>query len=367
MMNERLFTRKDTRAIYRSVAYTEDYSTLRDKLIVIYKQNGYDNAQDSLDLAERTIEAVSQYHLYLDIVNEDKDNGREKALQKLYDDLSDLPEETRVDILDRAIFGLKESGSFDRSYNAAEDYMANYEGRKHYCSDNEQELKTRLAETIKGLNLSEKQVKRWAKELCDSSDVVVTSAAFGRESFEFKCFCAARLFCKKGDNENMTVEEAAVSACTTIELQAVADAVHRGQLTAKAARQILLGILIAAGLAGIIFLTLGCSMIVFSLILSLGTDSVLAGVVTMLWGGLFMTLAENNYDLLKDKGENELGALSAGMTFVQKDAQNVKDGIDKIFDTSGYTNGTYNAEYDGLDEESNMLSGENFDTVPDNA
>ncbi|MBR3992698.1 MAG: WecB/TagA/CpsF family glycosyltransferase, partial [Anaerotignum sp.] len=94
------------------------------------------------------------------------------------------------------------------------------------------------------MRLSPKALSRMEKALTKGTSPVLTAAAIGRESHDIKCMAALELFLES--DGQMDAVEAAYIACNAMQMQAVADAVHRGVIVEKAATALIIASVIAA-------------------------------------------------------------------------------------------------------------------------
>ena len=117
---------------------------------------------------------------------------------------------------------------------------------QHFSTE---ELKTDIRKKLNSFHLSAAEMERLLQALQKGKSPAAAAAAKGKENHDLKCISALELYMNHADE--ITPECAAYIACTTVEMEAIADAVHKGMLTEKVASAliwlaILAGILVIA-------------------------------------------------------------------------------------------------------------------------
>ncbi len=140
---------------------------------------------------------------------------------------------------------MKEGATADQLFRA---YYATY-GEEPALT--EEVLETSIRQKLAQFRVSPTVMRTMAKKLEKSKNIMFTSAELGKESQRFKCIVAMDQYLH---NENVTTMADAVNiACTHMEVEAVADAVSRGQLATRTAFRIILALgltaLVLGGLA----------------------------------------------------------------------------------------------------------------------
>lgn len=93
----------------------------------------------------------------------------------------------------------------------------------------EEVLENRIRELVAGYRISPAAMRVFAWELQTGKNMLVTSEAMGEEGYRLKCLAAMDLYLR--NQGRMTVEEATAAACSSVDLQAAADASSCGMLT----------------------------------------------------------------------------------------------------------------------------------------
>lgn len=99
-------------------------------------------------------------------------------------------------------------------------------------------LEEEIRRKLSSMHLSSRGMERMMKALAKGKSPVATAAALGRESHDLKCIAALELYIK--DCVEIQPEEAAYIACATVEMQAIADAVHWGMIGEDVANVLIL-------------------------------------------------------------------------------------------------------------------------------
>ena len=113
---------------------------------------------------------------------------------------------------------------------------------QHFSTE---ELKTDIRKKLNSFHLSAAEMERLLQALQKGNSPAAAAAAKGKENHDLKCISALELYMNHADE--ITAECAAYIACTTIEMEAIADAVHKGMMTEKVA-SVLIWLAILAGI-----------------------------------------------------------------------------------------------------------------------
>lgn len=144
---------------------------------------------------------------------------------------------------------LREGATVDELFR---DYYAVYGEDPGHC---ESFLERYIRREAGAFRVSPEVMKAMVKKLEKSDNLVAASAAMSEEGNCFKCIVAMNLYLNNQDT--MSIDDAVSTACTDIEVEAVADAVARGQMAADAAHKILTALCIATILVALITLVGG--------------------------------------------------------------------------------------------------------------
>ncbi len=165
---------------------------------------------------------------------------------------------TRKLMLHQVYFGLKlyQSNELSRELAEGKSYEKVFEEYYVRCGEDasitEEILERDIYRLISNHHISSEAmcgiVRRWEA----SGDLLASSEALGAEGYRFKCVAAMGTFLESGGE--MRLSAAVNQACSDIELQAVADAVHVGEMTYETARKVIEIILLAAFFVGMCLL-----------------------------------------------------------------------------------------------------------------
>ncbi len=264
MKNEyELFDKTDFGKIYRKM--TADCG-LMTAIVQMESDEGI-NEQKAYELADELIHKMALHQGIENYVREDPENAMDDYLTGS----KQLQGYDRKLLLHQLNFGLhlyqdadlierlKEGSTIDELFR---EYYDNYGDDPAYSED-------RLADEIRlqvsTFRIPPKAIKAIAKKLEKSDDLVADSAALSEEGLRFKCIVAMNLYLN--NRETMSIDDAVSTACTDIEIEAVADAVARGQMATDTAHKILTALFIATVLfsltawVGGIFISQGVGVI----------------------------------------------------------------------------------------------------------
>lgn len=141
---------------------------------------------------------------------------------------------------------LKEGATIDELFR---NYYAVYGENPAYSEDR---LAIEIHRQASAFQISPEAMKAIVKNLEKSDDLVATSAVLSEDGLRFKCIVAMNLYLNNRDA--MSIDDAVRTACTNLEVEAVADAVACGRMTADTAHKILKVVCIATVLMSLITL-----------------------------------------------------------------------------------------------------------------
>jgi len=209
-------------------------------------------AEDSMRISKEIVDAVKQLNQCSIQVQEDTN----EAMNKLFAELKNKSAETRIQIMDKMIFNIavfSDENLLEQLENGKgleELYNENCGKLPEANGENELILREKLMKQVESMSISPKAVRRMAKKAMKNNSYVSVAAEYARDSFNMKSTLAMEIYLENKDN--MSVEEAVAIACGRITVEEAAKAVYSGQLTEKAASEIIT----YAGLAALIFLGL---------------------------------------------------------------------------------------------------------------
>lgn len=245
-----LFTKNEFAALYENLNSDRDLMDVLSKMQVehgIHERKAYENADALIRMvAERenlcsmlSEDAAQVLDTFLN--ESDRMTGYDRKIQlqklafglKLYQDNA---------LLDK----LKEGADYGQLFH--EYYTENEKDSSVTCETLEEDVRNLMA----NYHISSKAMRHFVKRLEEGEGLVATSAALGQEGLRFKCVAAMDLYLR--NQKTMTVEDAVNTACADVEIQAVADAVAKGQLTEERALKIISIAVSAAIILGIVLL-----------------------------------------------------------------------------------------------------------------
>lgn len=193
-------------------------------------KNAEDNILSPKDIADLIIAEVESYE---NVRNEIQENVSE-TMQKVFDSLSPLELNERIDIMNQMLFGfelcsnekelekLKNGISGESLYHMENDKTITYSDRTELL------LRHKLIEKAASLRLSPAALKRMSNSLCYTDDYVTTAATLGADSRSLKCVVAMDLYLR--NHNQVSIDEAALNACMYADIGAIADAVRVGEI-----------------------------------------------------------------------------------------------------------------------------------------
>lgn len=217
--------------IYKGMSQNKE---LRHGMVMLAMKHG-ETFRSGEILADEVITQVDRFENTRHALSEDT----WQAAQKLFSQLDQLDDETRFARKQELNFGLRLAQD-KRLLEKLEDenwtYTELYERCcpvAPYSEEREAAMDVTLRSRLETFHLSAKAMDRIAKSLNGSENWVCTAGALSRKSHALKCMTALELYLSQ---EDMSVEDAAMTACMGIQMQGVADAVDKSLMTEKAAR-----------------------------------------------------------------------------------------------------------------------------------
>ncbi len=333
--NNNKFDVFDTTEIYSAIARKDGEKDLTNAMVSIGMKFGL-TAEDATINAEAIIRHADRYERNCESV----ESGAIQAVNSLQDRLEAREGDT-AEIFRQIYFG------FDMTHDEALLEELKKKGGeqvyKEYCGEHgkyanmsQAELRDGLIRKVSAMNLSPKALKRMTRQLSGSLDYTASAAALGRDGHELKCLAAMYMYSTRPE---LDARHAATLACVGTDIQAVADAVHLGDIGAKVAT----GILIVK-LIGFMFTAAELLVLVTSLSELFITFGVIA-LISYFYGWLFDNLPEIAGELT-----------IAGAHLIHKGVDAAKDGIEKIrqyIETPEYLNddGDFDFTYDPDDDD----------------
>lgn len=310
--NNNKFDVFDTTKIYSVIANKGSEEDLTNAMVSIGTEFGH-TAQDALINAEAIIRHVDRYERNCESV----ESGAILAVNSLQDRLEAREGDTE-EIFRQINFGLdvvhddilldevKKKGG-EQVYK---EYCGECGKYGKYANMSQAEFREGLIRKFSAMNLSPKALKRMTRQLSNSLDYTASAAALGRDGYELKCLAAMHMYSTRPE---LDARHAATLACVGTDIQAVADAVHLGQIGAKVVTGILIVKVIGFIFTAAELLVLATSL--SELLLSFGV----------------IALMSYFYDWLFDNLPPVAGELTiAGAHLIRKGVDAAKDGLEKI-------------------------------------
>lgn len=333
--NNNKFDVFDTTEIYSAIARKDGEKDLTNAMVSMGMKFGL-TAEDATIKAEDIIRHVGRYERNCESV----ESGAIQAVNSLQDRLEAREGDT-AEIFRQINFGL--DVVHDETLLEELDKKGGEQVYKEYCGEHgkyanmsQAELHEGLIRKVSAMNLSRKALKRMTRQLSGSLDYTASAAALGRDGHELKCLAAMYMYSTR---PKLDARHAATLACVGTDIQAVADAVHIGDIGAKVAT----GILIVK-LIGFMFTAAELLVLVTSLSELFITFGVIA-LISYFYGWLFDNLPEIAGELT-----------IAGAHLIRKGVDAAKDGIEKVrqyIETPEYLNddGDFDFTYDPDDDD----------------
>lgn len=278
MKNERITNWQDAK-VFAQMAQIENGREIHDTLVKMAMSKGLDQ-ENSETL---TAQIMSGVYAYED-TREKMETNVEAAMEPLFETLSETSLEEQAVALDQILFGF-EAMSDDKLFQQAmadsqKAYESNRSGKPECTPEAVETLKAELLKKVGNMNLSPKVLDSMITNLEKTSDYTATAAALGRKGFALKSVTAMLMYLETG--ESADISESVVTACASVDVQALGDAVNRGLMTRKIARIILYTI----GFCVAVFIAIAC--IKFAIETYVGTVTLLsifgeANVLRAIW------------------------------------------------------------------------------------
>ena len=238
---------------YETIFQDENVKNIRDGVLANGKKNIRQTMKEMLenssyhwnaaDVSRRIDAFVIYYEQMTEALMEDSGS----ALEGYFANLQEKSGEKRLRTLQEIDFGLQIFSDYGYIQQVREEetvkslykkYAHTVEGRSA------EELEKDICKKVKRMHLSAEALNRLEQALTMGGSPVATAAAIGRESHDIKCMAALELF--RESDGRLDPVEAAYIACNAMQMQAVADAVHRGVMAEKAARALIIISVVAA-------------------------------------------------------------------------------------------------------------------------
>ena len=243
-----MFNKESFAALYRELREDEGLMTTLAHMQVergIPERKAFENANDMIRL-------VAERENLEDMLSEDA----KATLDKFLHESNKMGSYDRKVLLHQLYFGLKlyqdpelvdqlqEGVSMEKLFH---DYYTRW---GEDPSITEEMLEEQVNALIANHHISPQAMRVIARRLKRNANTLATSAVLGEQGQRFKCVAAMELYLRNQDT--LTMEEAVNAACTSVQTEAVADAVSSGQIADDRAMKILLTIFAASLLASII-------------------------------------------------------------------------------------------------------------------
>lgn len=236
MKNEmNLFTKDEFSNLYRML--DEDKGLMK-ALVEMQAGHGI-TERKAYENADQLIRLVVQRENLSILLSEDS----RKALNEVFAFLGGLDQEAHMMQLHRLSFGLKlyQDPQLQEKLKEGQSVADLFKAHCSSISEGEAVTQEQLEEDIRarmGSNhVSAHAMRAIAKSIAEGQSLLTTGAALGEDGMRFKCLVAMDLYLRS--DKKMTMEEAMLSACHNVEIQAVADAVACGQIAEKQAKELL--------------------------------------------------------------------------------------------------------------------------------
>ncbi|MBR2383623.1 MAG: hypothetical protein IKA89_07750 [Anaerotignum sp.] len=237
----------------KTIFYEYNVKNIRDGVLANGKRNIRNTMKDRLEksgyhyCAADVSRRIDVFVIYYEQMAEALIDEPALAMEEYFEKLKEKSGEKRLRILQEIDFGLQIFSDDFYIWQVREEetvkslykkYARSVEGRSA------EELEREICKKVERMRLSPKALSRLEKALTKGTSPVLTAAAIGRESHDIKCMAALELFLES--DGQMDAVEAAYIACNAMQMQAVADAVHRGVIVEKAATALIIASVIAA-------------------------------------------------------------------------------------------------------------------------
>lgn len=203
------------------------------------------SSEECAQLADQILLAVGRYEL----LHEQMESDAGGAMRQFLDSLNDLDVKERIDIMDQLFFGLR-CAEDERLFqlisaeNGGDALYRKMRGAPDYSPGKEEELRSKLIQKAGSMRVCPGLYKKLGEQVKKNGNCAASAAAFGREGYMLKCVTAMELYLN-GESA-MSPDEAVALACTSVDLEAVGDAVNRG-LKVQRAATIALSVIVVVG------------------------------------------------------------------------------------------------------------------------
>lgn len=222
-----------------------------DALVKLQTQQGIDE-QTAKENAAACILAVAGRETVFEQTVEDA----AAPMDRLFEKLEKKDAEERLQALHRIYFGLtiqSDPGYTGKGSDIEQMFRSYYAQAANTATP--EEMEDRIRQALQGYRVSPAATKLLAHELKNSKKCLATAAAMGESGRNLKCLMTMELWLKNQDT--MSMEQAANTACANADYQAVADAVRKGYIARSVAMKILKAIGITLLVAGIAYIAIG--------------------------------------------------------------------------------------------------------------
>lgn len=229
-------------------------TSLLDCLIAMQTAEGIDEATAEAN-AEHCMLAISQWDgLYgqvsmnaLDIMN------------SLLENIAGLEDSQRILALHQILFGLTAYSDPETAAKLDEGIPSGQLFRQHYeailsggNAPSAEELENQIRIALTRYRISPAAMRMLTGKMLRGEGYLATAEALGEDGRNLKCLLTMETWLQNRDH--MTMEEAANTAASSVQTQAVADAVQRGYIARDVAKKILIAIGIVVAIAGVVYM-----------------------------------------------------------------------------------------------------------------
>ena len=229
-----------SRVSAESAHKTDTEAFFIDTLIKIQTDKGI-SEESAKAAADECIRAVLTYNS----VVEDTKNDAEKTMTDFLGSLSKLRDEDRLMILNQVDFGLKAArkSSLLKELNEDTDLAEAVFDEENLSKDIEK-AEASILNSIKKYGISKDTVELFTKEVKKKGNYFVCIEDFTRNDFYIKSLATMETYLQAEGQKTMLA--AAGEVCTSVEVQAVADAVNQGVISREKAKKIIIALAVAA-------------------------------------------------------------------------------------------------------------------------
>ena len=309
--------------VFAQMAEIENGQDIHDALVGMALRKGMSREAGEA-LAARIMSGVYTYESTRETVEIDV----QTAMAPLYEQLSGRTPEEQAAALDQILFGLEvfsDDELFLQAMTDSRKAYADHRGDVRFGPGSVEMLQIELARRMGNMNLSPKALDHMISQLTKSGDYTATAAALGRRGFALKSVAAMAAYLDAGEDADVT--KAVISACASVDMQAVGDAVNRGLMARETAGVILalITIVVCALFAGICF-GAGWAFLVASLTEAV-PEGIFVALILMLAGVGMMELTPVLEECAEKAGDSvgKLTVLLSGL--VRRGRESVENGL----------------------------------------